>query len=115
MTPHRRDGALEEPGRIRVGAERLPSRPASLMAPRARAVAWRRDTSLRLAAHDGRSLSAVRRAGESPGCPGPSDAGRDKQGSSVENGLESIPMLLSDPVRVHPGLPAAHPTATGWD
>ena len=29
--------------------------------------------------------------------------------------LESLPMLWSDLVRVHPGRPAAHPTATGWD
>ena len=29
--------------------------------------------------------------------------------------LESLPILLSDLVRVHPGRPAALPTATGWD
>ena len=29
--------------------------------------------------------------------------------------LESLPILLSDPFRVHPGRPAALPTATGWD
>ena len=27
----------------------------------------------------------------------------------------SLPILLSDLVRVHPGRPAAPPTATGWD
>ena len=29
--------------------------------------------------------------------------------------LESLPILWSDLVRVHPGRPAAIPTATGWD
>ena len=29
--------------------------------------------------------------------------------------LESLPILLSDLARVHPGRPAALPTATGWD
>ena len=29
--------------------------------------------------------------------------------------LESLPILYSDLVRVHPGRPAAYPTATGWD
>ena len=29
--------------------------------------------------------------------------------------MESVPILESDLVRVHPGRPAAHPTATGWD
>ena len=29
--------------------------------------------------------------------------------------LESLPILLSDLVRVHPGRPAALPTATAWD
>ena len=29
--------------------------------------------------------------------------------------LESLPILLSDLVRVHPGRPAALPTAMGWD
>ena len=29
--------------------------------------------------------------------------------------MESLPILLSDLVRVHPGRPEALPTATGWD
>ena len=29
--------------------------------------------------------------------------------------LESLPILLSDLVTVHPGRPAALPTAAGWD
>ena len=39
----------------------------------------------------------------------------DKDSSRSRICLESLPILLSDLVRVHPGRPAAFPTATGWD
>ena len=40
---------------------------------------------------------------------------RDAATRTKSDRLESLPMLLSDLVRVHPGRPAALPTATGWD
>ena len=40
---------------------------------------------------------------------------RSKRGCLSRTCLESLPILLSDPVRAHPGRPAALPKATGWD
>ena len=71
-------------------------------------------------------LRSVRRSAFSPPSvcgPGPdaARARRRRQGqarTACGPGavcLESPAILLSDLVRVHPGRPAAHPSATGWD